>query len=132
MDMYRLLKISSITGSTLVPMAWRSGRASMRSSTMWSRGVTSACQPGSTTVVALASAMMAGPLILSPGCSDSRRNTGVACCFPLVNICTVSAASGAPLRVPAAGLASTGASDAPMASTDTASAIRPRLGMRKE
>ena len=36
-----------------------------------------ACQPGSTTVVALASAMIAGPSILSPGRSSSRRNTGV-------------------------------------------------------
>ena len=32
-DMYRLLNISSITGSTLVPMATRCGRAAMRSST---------------------------------------------------------------------------------------------------
>ena len=70
--MKRLLNTSSITGSTSVPIAWRFGRGRMRASTRWSSSVTRACQPGSTTVVAFASAMIAGPSIASPGRVSSR------------------------------------------------------------
>ena len=38
----------------------------------WFCGVTSACQPGSMTVVALVSKISAGPVILSAGASESR------------------------------------------------------------
>jgi len=66
MDMNRLLKISSMTGSALVPIARRAGSAATRRNTRWPRGVASARQPASTMVVALASAMMAGPSIKAP------------------------------------------------------------------
>ncbi len=71
--MNRLLKISSITGSTCVPSATRGGRGALRVSSRWASGVTCACHCGSTIVVALASAMIAGPAITSPGRNVSRR-----------------------------------------------------------
>jgi hypothetical protein len=73
MDMYRLLKISSITGSTVVPTAVRVLRGVLRSRTRWFRVVIVACHSGSTTVVAFASAMIAGPSTRLPGPSSSRR-----------------------------------------------------------
>src|SRR6266850_2242474 len=53
-DMNRLLKISSLTGSTSVPIALAETRGCVRSSTRWSSAVTLARHSGSTTVVALA------------------------------------------------------------------------------
>ncbi len=61
--MNRLLNTSSITGSTVrADRAPRLARATTRSSTRWSSAVIRARQPGSTTVVALRSAMIAGPV----------------------------------------------------------------------
>ena len=60
-DMNRLLKISSSTGSTAVPASLRPGRGATRVSSRSAAPVTSARQPGSTTVVAKSSAISAGP-----------------------------------------------------------------------
>ena len=54
----------------------------MRRRSMWSRGVTSAVQPGSITVVALASRTKAGPRRRSPARREVRSNTGVAWVAP--------------------------------------------------
>ena len=64
MFMNRWLNTSSRTGSTLVPIACRASRGATRSSTRWSSAVMRACQPGSTMVVALRSATIAGPSIV--------------------------------------------------------------------
>ncbi len=66
--MNRLLKTSSRTGSTVVPIAApRLRAASTRSRTRWSSAVTRAGQPGSTIVVALLSTTIAGPAMIWPG-----------------------------------------------------------------
>jgi len=72
MDMNRLLKISSITGSASVPMATVFVRSTTRVRTRCPRPVSSARQPGSTTVVAVASVITAGPSMAVPGTSASR------------------------------------------------------------
>ena len=67
--MKRLLNSSSITGSGRAASATRAAaRFSVRRSSRWLSAVTSAVQPGSTTVVALASRISAGP-----GMRSSRR-----------------------------------------------------------
>ena len=75
-DMNRLLKISSSTGSTSVPASLRPGRGATRVSSRSPRGVTSARQPGSTTVVAKSSAISAGPSTPAPGRRSRRRASG--------------------------------------------------------
>ena len=72
-DMKRLLKISSSTGSTSVDALRCATRGRWRCSWRWPRSVTVARQSGSTNVVALASAMIAGPSTVSPGAIASRR-----------------------------------------------------------
>ena len=78
MFMNRLLKISSCTGSTLVPIAMREGRATTRSSTRSPRSVMVPCQPGSITVVAFGSTMTAGPATTVPGAMAVRSQNGVS------------------------------------------------------
>jgi hypothetical protein len=73
-DMNRLLKTSSMTGSAWVPTSARSGLGVTRDMSRSPRAVTRACQPGSTTVVASSSVMMAGPSTACPGRSPARSN----------------------------------------------------------
>ncbi len=77
MDMNRLLKISSSTGSARVVVP-ASGGACVRRSTRWPPVVTDASQPASTTVVALVSATMAGPATVVPGRSAARSWSGAS------------------------------------------------------
>ena len=70
---------------------------SVRRSVMWSSGVISAVQPGSTTVVALASRISAGPAMRSPASRSVRSNTGAARSWSPVKIWMVSIGGGAPL-----------------------------------
>ena len=81
-DMNRLLKISSSTGSTLVPASLRPGRGATRVSSRSRSGVTSARQPGSTTVVAKSSAISAGPSTPAPGSRSRRRASGTSAHLP--------------------------------------------------
>ena len=69
MAMKRLLKTSRRTGSTSVPRSELSVTAT-RSMTRCPSSVMAACQPSSTTVVELASVMIAGPVTVSPGGSS--------------------------------------------------------------
>ena len=83
MDMKRLLNSSSITGSTRPVSAVRAlARCSVRRRIRWFSGVTSAVQPGSTTVVALASRISAGPRSVSPASRASRSKTGASAAAP--------------------------------------------------
>ena len=77
-DINRLLKISSMTGSTAVPAVPRPGRGATRSSSRSWPGVTLARQPASTTVVAKTSAISAGPSTPSPGRRSRRRASGTS------------------------------------------------------
>jgi hypothetical protein len=70
--MKRLLNSSSMTGSTRVPMAGADTRGTARVRMRLSRGSTSACQPGSMTVVAEGSIMRAGPGMRAPVCRVER------------------------------------------------------------
>ena len=141
-DMNRLLKISSITGSTAVPAAARPGMASTRASSRSPRPVSSARQPGSTTVVAKSSTTSAGPATRSPGRRSRRRTSRARTHSPA----EYSRTDGSPLPScpgpggfpgdrssgPAASAgASTGAEGA-ASSTDTASAMIALSRMRNE
>src|SRR5450755_2919633 len=68
--MKRLLKISSITGSAVAPIASRRAAAFTRRSTTWFLAVISARQPSSTTMVWCGSMISAGPSTAAP--SGSR------------------------------------------------------------
>ena len=92
-DMNRLLNTSSSTGSASVPARAAPGRGATRVSSRSSRSVTAARQPGSTTVVASSSAMIAGPSTACPARSAARRYSGTRAHSPAVNIRTCSAAS---------------------------------------
>ncbi len=124
-DMKRLLNTSSMTGSTRVPTAVRSGRGSARRSTRCPDGPAVACQPGSTTVVASSSATTAGPVTVSFVRSVSRRYRPASRHPSPANIRTVpSGRSGPPpARAPAARGGVCGPA-APVASTETASTTR--------
>ena len=79
-DMNRLLKISNSTGSACGARRGLRGRAVRSSSTSARSAVRLARQPSSTTVVALASAMIAGPVTASqvasvPGGAGARHAT---------------------------------------------------------
>jgi hypothetical protein len=76
-DMNRLLKTSSMTGSACVP-APPPGRAATRRASRCPWSVTSACQPSSTTVVALASVTIAGPVTTAPARIPSRCSSGTS------------------------------------------------------
>ena len=97
---------------------------------MWFRAVTSAVQPGSITVVALASRTSAGPGRRSPASRAVRSYTGVACSAPWVHMATVSTGTGAP-SARAGRSGSTTASPAAVASTASASATTWRPGVAK-
>ncbi|COW19889.1 Uncharacterised protein [Mycobacterium tuberculosis] len=84
-DMNRLLKISNSTGSASKPASKparvaASGRGGVttRCASRCPVSVIVACQPSSTTVVALASAMIAGPVSTSPGRIASLRRSGAS------------------------------------------------------
>ena len=140
-DMNRLLKISSITGSTAVPAAARPGLASTRVSSRSPRPVSSARQPGSTTVVAKSSTISAGPATRSP-VRRSRRRASRARVHPPPEYSKTDASpppscpgrGGCP-GGPPAGSARTGAAsgaEGAASSTDTASAMIALSRMRKE
>ena len=136
MFMKRLLKSSSSTGSAVVPTAQCTARAAQRLSSRWSRSVSCACQPGSTTVVAFFSAMMAGPGITSPGRRSSRTTSAASCqagapLVPTVYMRTVLR-RGTSRGGCTAWRGSMGASPGNTASTDTASTTRPLPCMRNE
>ena len=87
-------------------------------------------QPGSTMVVALRSATIAGPSITCPGRASSRSTRAASCQRPSENMRTLALAGAGPLAT-TAWRVSAGASPAPTASTDTASTISRRSLMRK-
>ncbi len=153
-DMNRLLKISSMTGSAPVPVSARSGRGEVRSRIRSPRSVTTACQPGSTTVVARSSAMMAGPSTACPARRAARGNRSTSAQAPAVNMRTFTG-SGAPRGVPGPWgpgcprgaecppgptllsaertvVSAARFSWAPVTSTDTASTMIVLSGIRKE
>ena len=131
MFMNRLLNTSSSTGSAVVPAANSIARCVRLSSTIWSKVVRFASQPGSTTVVAFFSAMIAGPVMTSPGRRSSRTTSAALSHWPLAYMRTVSRLGT--LRAScAACCGSAGASPAMMDSTDTASTIKSLPCIRKE
>ena len=71
----------------------RPAAASTRSSTRFSRASTRARQPGSTTVVAVASTITAGPVTCAPAPSRSRSNTGASTSRPAKRTRVVSTGS---------------------------------------
>ncbi len=129
MFMKRLLNTSSIAGSASVPMACWVARGTTRASSMGPAAVMTACQPGSTTVVAFFSAMTAGPASVAPGCSVSRTYRPASSQRPQ---CMRTVASGGGTwrggSAPVCGAACV--SPAPTASTDTASITSTRSGIR--
>ncbi len=145
-DMNRLLKISSMTGSTAVPAGRRSGRSATRVSSRSPGPVSSARQPGSVTVVAKSSTISAGPSTRWPGRRSRRRTSGTSACAPATYIVTVApappacpGAGGPPPEIPpgagppgGCAASTAGAAGAAASSTDTASTriVLPR--MRKE
>ena len=130
MFMKRLLNTSSRTGSTVVPAANVTTRCVLRSSTRWSSAVRWASQPGSTTVVAFFSAMMAGPGTTSPARMSSRTTSAVSCQCPPEYMRTVSR-DGTGRTSCKAWRGSVGASPPITASTDTASTTRPLPCIKK-
>ncbi len=92
MFMNRLLNTSSITGSASVPTACRDSRGTTRASSIGPARITRACQPGSTTVVALRSATIAGPSMSAPARKDSRTNRPAS---SQASLCMRTLASGA-------------------------------------
>ena len=88
-DMNRLLKISNSTGSTSVPTRSAPAGRRTRVSSRCPYGVTVARQPGSTTVVELASVIRAGPSTTASGASPSRRWSGTRRHWPSLHISTV-------------------------------------------
>ena len=81
-DMNRLLNTSSMIGSQSVPTADSRASGTTRSRTRSPLAARCARQPGSTTVVAVDSRMMAGPSTASPVANVSRRKSGVSCSVP--------------------------------------------------
>ncbi len=71
-DMKRLLKTSSMIGSTLVPMASARLSFSVRVRIRWPQALIWARQPGSTMLVPVGSLTMAGPSTAWPGRMVSR------------------------------------------------------------
>ena len=133
-DMNRLLKISSITGSAVVLTSDCVGRVCTRDSRRSPRAVTTACQPGSTTVVARSSAMIAGPSTACPGRSAARGYRSTSAHAPLANIATRVALTGrsgtgpSSLAERAVVSPSLSFSCAPVTSTETAST---RIGLSR-
>ncbi|CFU33769.1 Uncharacterised protein [Bordetella pertussis] len=93
--------------------------------------MTSACQPGSITVVWFGSEMMAGPAIMSPGARSSRTYRGVSRHCPALNMRIVRRAASGAARVRVTG-ASVAASPPPVASTEMVSTTSSRPGIRNE
>ena len=126
-DMNRLLNTSSITGSQLVPMATRSGRATTRRRTRSPIWVISACHPGSTMVVAVASMISAGPSMRPPVGMVSRSKTGAVTGSPPMKASTAARGVTSP-SLTACGIAST-SKVRPMVSTEMVAAITPLPGI---
>ncbi len=118
-------------GSASVPTTLRLGNATTLFSTRWLRFVTSARQPGSMTVVALASLSIAGPSSRSPGSSASRSKIGVWSVSPVMYAFVSAMGSSGASRLTASRSGSSGLSVTPMASMDTASTSRRLSGMTK-
>ena len=126
-DMNRLLNTSSITGSDSVPTVASPGRGTIRARIRWLRRVISAIQPGSTTVVAFASMITAGPCILAPGCKPSRSYTRVDRAAPSMYVSTSARLSGAPGSDATSSCGSDTSGAPPTTSTVTASHHVPLL-----
>ena len=130
--MNRLLNNSSSTGSgRSLPGCDARRRGSTRRSSMWSSSVISAAQPGSTTVVALASRISAGPAMRVAGAQvravEHRRIVlGVIGEYAHA----VHGVAAAPSRRRGS-VASCTVSPAATASTATASTISGRSGVAK-
>ena len=130
-DMKRLVKTSSRTGSASVPTPER--RRVHRHAFQHQvsrRVVTAACQPGSTTVVAPSSVMIAGPLTVCRP-RPSRR-----CSADLVPghcrcTCGLDAGRSARLRVHRRAESRSAASVGPVASTERASTTRGRSRLKE-
>ncbi len=131
----KLLKISNITGSgdfrfwisdfrLKLPDSWTLFKI------RWFLNVTSACQPGSMTLVPVDSTIIAGPKIESPGCKSGRWKSGVSCQVFPVNIRTVVTGAGDSFIFRST-IASSGISLFPITSTETASTINPFSGKIK-
>ena len=130
--MKRLLNSSSITGSGRAASATRAAaRVSVRRSSRWLSAVTSAVQPGSTTVVALASRISAGPGMRSSRRSASRSNTGAWCSEPAVQSATVSIGAGGSPPSRGGSAASSTSSPAAVTSATQASTTTSRSGVAK-
>ena len=103
-DMKRLLKTSSSSGERCDGSAEAGAAGELRRRCSSPAASTSASQPGSTTVVLVASRMIAGPLTCVPRESAARRCTATWCQAPAVYMRTVSSAAcgalseGAPPR----------------------------------
>ena len=131
-DMNRLLKTSSITGSQSVPTADSRASGTTRSRIRSPLGAMSARQPGSTTVVAVDSSTIAGPSTALPAPSASRRNTGVRRSAPPAWTATFATGSGGgptPPEPVANGFDAS--STAPTASTEAASMTSAFSGITK-
>ena len=123
-DMNRLLKTSSITGSQSVPTADSRASATTRSMTRSPLVATRACQPGSTTVVAVDSRRTAGPFTAWPAASASRRKTGASCSAPPRWTATFANGSGSEAGSPSPAANANGldiSSTVPTASIEAAS-----------
>ena len=94
-DMNRLLKISSMHRVGVRADLGLAGRAVTRDSSRSPRSLTTARQPGSTTVVASSSVMTAGPSTACPGRSPARGNRSTSAQpAPPVNIGTRAVLTG--------------------------------------
>ena len=94
-DMNRLLKISSMHRvGVACPISVVAGRAVTRDSSRSPRSLTTARQPGSTTVVARSSVITAGPSTACPGRSSVRANRSTWAQAPPVNMATRAPLAG--------------------------------------
>ena len=131
--MNRLENTSSSTGSAPVPARAAGEAGATRVSSRSRPAVTAACHPGSTTVVARSSAMIAGPSTCWPGASAARRYSGTVAHSPAVNMgtCSSTGALGGAARA-TWGAGDVAGAEVTAASTEMASTTMGLSSMRKE
>ncbi len=134
-DMNRLLNSSSRTGSTVVSPAVAATVAATRSSTRWPRSLTVARQDDSTTVVAVSSAMTAGPSTTDPAARSDLATRSTSRRAPSTTISTRSSTRTLPWSGPSSGFlgattSSSSTPDSPTTSTCTASTTTAASGSR--
>ena len=115
--MKRLLKTSSRTGSTRVPIAAPACAGARRVSTRSPSVVIAPRQPGSMNVVAPFSRTSAGPSTLNPAGMSPRRNTGALNVSPASRMSTTASGEGS--RTAIVTLAFGGVSSSPTASAES-------------